>query len=80
MNPKTLRIVKLPDDRIALEVETINYGGSETYPDYQYFCNGEEITTEEFETDYWFRIENIEVLDKMVNLTDTYKVLSKELQ
>ena len=80
MNPKTLRVVKLPDDRIALEIEIISYGGSETYTYYEYFYDGEQITTKGFETDYWGRIEPIEVLDKGVDLTDTYKAISKELQ
>ena len=80
MNPKTLRVVKLPDNRIVLEVETISYGGSETHTSYQYFYQGEKLSKQGFEVDYWGRIEPVEMLDKRIDLTDTYKALSKELR
>ena len=79
MNPTTLKIVKLPDDRIALEVETINYGGSETYPTYTYYYQGKQIIGHDFETSYWGRIEFLTELDTNLDLTTTFKALSRQI-
>ena len=79
MNPITLMTVKLPDGRLALEVETINYGGSETYPSYKYFCEGEQITTKGFKTDYWFRIEDVVEIKQHLDLNEVFKTLSTRL-
>lgn len=79
MNPMTLMTVKLPDGRLALEVETINYGGSETYPSYEYFCDGEEIRMDGFNTDYWGRITNLIEIKQHLDLNEAFKTLSTRL-
>jgi len=79
MNPMTLMTCRLPNGKLALEVETINYGGSETYPTYQYFCEGKELTEFSFETDYWGRIVGIHEIKQHMDLDNVFMILSTQL-
>lgn len=61
---KTERRVILPDGTHAIEVEYKHYGGSETQVTYGYYdpATNLEINEFDYETDYWGRIEGVEVV------------------
>jgi hypothetical protein len=63
--PVTIRTVKLPDGKLAIEKEYEHIGGSEIQISYTYndLANpSQEISKEAYRTDYWGRIEGIELL------------------
>jgi hypothetical protein len=73
-------ICRLPNNKLAIEVETINYGGSETFPTYEYFCDGERLTKDTFETNYWGRIIGLHDIKQHPDLDVVLSQLSKQLK
>lgn len=59
----TIRTVRLPNGKKAVEHEQKYYGGSETQVTYDYYRHGLLVNKNKFRLDYWGRIENIEIID-----------------
>ena len=79
MSNFTLTIIRLPNKKLVLEVENIDYH-PEIYPTYQYFCEGEELLKHGFEADCWGKIHNKGEIKQHLDLDLVFKQLSINLK
>lgn len=75
-----IRIVKDPDGgNNMLELETVHHGGSESQMSYEYFQDGGSVSRNGWKTDYWGRLEDVEVVSEGFDLTPLLQVASLTL-